>query len=101
MTTPNAFDRKRVIKHILRPTSTRKTTTRPIAHQILGGVIWAVMDETRKSDGQKTRYLTCSLFFQGREGWSYLTFTEASFSSPYHCPIGCCEITEPGNAAWR
>ena len=95
MNTQNAFDRKRVINHILRPTSTQKTATRTIAHQILGGVIWAVVEETRKSDEYKTRYLTCSLFFEGRDGWSHLTFTEASFSNLYHCPIAYLEMTDP------
>ena len=101
MATHNAFDRKRVINHILHPSNTRKTATRTIAHQILGGVIWAVVEETRKFDGQKTRYLTCTLFFQGRDGWSHLTFTEASFSNLYNCPIAYLKMTDPINPVWR
>ena len=101
MDTHNAFDRKRVINHILRPTSTRKTATRTIAHQILGGVIWAVVEEIRKSDNCRTCYLTCSLFFEGRDGWSYLTFAEESFSNLYNCPIAYLEMTDPINLTWR
>jgi hypothetical protein len=101
MATSNAFDRKRVINQILGSMNSRKTATRTLSHRIEGGVIWAVVEETHKSDQHKTRYLTCSLFFQGREGWSYLTVTEVNFCNLYHCPIEYLELTEPVNAAWR
>lgn len=94
--------RKSVIKAVLQPTESRKINTRSIAHRITRGVLWAVMEETRKTDSIKTRYLSCSLLFRSKNGWSSMTFTESSFSNIYNCPVEFLEMVPDAiNPGWR
>ena len=99
---PHYPTRKRVIQAILQPTSSRRVSIRPIAHQVMGGVLWAVMEETRHIDDTQIRYLSCSLFFQHQDGWSFLTYTEDQFGNLYDCPLNYLDrVPEPINPTWR
>lgn len=93
--------RKRVIQAVLQSSENRKVSIRPLAHQFIRGVLWAVMEETRKIEGIKTRYLSCSLIFRHHEGWSYLTYTESSFCNLYNCPLDYLAMADEVNPTWR
>lgn len=93
--------RKRVIQEILQTTENRGVAIKPLAHQVIRNVLWAVMEETLKADDITTCYLSCSLLFRHREGWSCLTFTEPSFSNLYNCPLEFLAMADEINPTWR
>ena len=93
--------RKNAIQAVLQPTIVQRLHIRPLVHQVRGQVLWAVMKAIDKSDGVTTRYLSCSLLYRNKAGWTYQTFTEESFSNLYDCPIQYLDRAPVVNRDWR